>query len=111
MVKTQFNKQVKIIRSDNGHEFNLHDFYKKNIVVNQSICVSTPHKKARVERMHQYILNLTMSLMFQANIPKVYWLYVVQHAVYQINRIPTKLWNNKSSHKVLYGEAHNLNII
>lgn len=41
--------------------------------------------------------------MFQSNLPKVYWSYAVQHAVFLINRIPTRVLNDKSPSEVLYG--------
>jgi len=46
--------------------------------------------------------------MFQSKLPKKFLSYVVLHAVYLINRIPTKILNNKSSYEVLYGEVSDL---
>jgi len=46
--------------------------------------------------------------MFQSKLPKKFWSCVVLHAVYLINRIPTKILNNKSSYEVLYGEVPDL---
>lgn len=60
-----------------------------------------PQQNDRVERRHQHIINISRALMFRASTPKVYWLYVVQHALYFINIIPTKLLNDKSSHLTL----------
>ena len=42
MVETQFNSRVKIVRSDNGPEFKLENFYALKGIVHQSSCVNTP---------------------------------------------------------------------
>lgn len=47
-----------MIRSDNGGEFNLKDFYYKKGIVHQKTCVGTPQHNAIVERKHQHILNV-----------------------------------------------------
>ncbi|RDX93940.1 hypothetical protein CR513_23739, partial [Mucuna pruriens] len=52
MIETQFNKRVKVIRSDNGTEFILKDFYANKGIVHQTNCVATPQKNGRVERRH-----------------------------------------------------------
>jgi len=40
--RTQFSKNVKIIRSDNGSEFNYKDFYNNFGIIHQTTCVETP---------------------------------------------------------------------
>ena len=42
MVSTQFNCKVKTIRSDNGTEFYLKDFFQSNGILPQLTCVDTP---------------------------------------------------------------------
>lgn len=43
MVQTQFSKQVKILRSDDGQEFTcLSHFYAENGILHQTSCVDTP---------------------------------------------------------------------
>jgi hypothetical protein len=42
MVHTQFNTKIKCIRSDNGHEFKLSNFYHGHGIVHQNSCVATP---------------------------------------------------------------------
>ncbi|MCI08575.1 peptide transporter PTR2, partial [Trifolium medium] len=111
MVKTQFDKTVKIIRSDNGPEFLLQSFYTEHGILHQRSCVYTPQQNARIERRHQHILNISRALMFQSNLPKVYWSYAVQHAVFLINRTPTKLLQDKSPHEMLYGVEPDLTML
>jgi Integrase core domain/GAG-pre-integrase domain len=45
MVETQFEKKIKVLRSDNGTEYTnraMHCFLRDNDIVHQTTCVSTP---------------------------------------------------------------------
>lgn len=63
IVENQFSKRVKMIKSDNGTEFNLTDLCSKLGIIHQFSCVKTPQHNARVERKHQHILNVAQALM------------------------------------------------
>lgn len=105
MIENQFEKKIKSIRSDNGPEFLLQEFYAERGILHQRSCVYTPQQNGRVEKRHHHILNISRALMFQSKLPKKFWSYAVLHAVYLFNRIPTKLLQNKSSYELLYGQA------
>ncbi|GAU31058.1 hypothetical protein TSUD_214940 [Trifolium subterraneum] len=111
MVKTQFGKLVKAIRTNNGPEFMLQSFYHEKGILHQKRCVSTPQQNARVERRHQHILNISRALMFQSGLPKVYWSHAIQHAVFFINRTPTKLLADKSPFEILHGVEPDLTVL
>lgn len=64
MVKTQFEKNVKAIKIDNGIEFLLKSFYQENGILHQRNYVITPQQIARIKRKHQHILNISRALMF-----------------------------------------------
>jgi hypothetical protein len=42
LVLTQFKVKIKAIRSDNGNEFVMHDFFNSHGIVHQLRCVETP---------------------------------------------------------------------
>ena len=72
MVKNQFNKGVKVVRSDNGSEFTsgpMENFYHGHGILWKSGCVDTPQQNGGVERRHQHIQNVARALQFQANLP------------------------------------------
>jgi len=85
MIENQFEKKVKSIRSGNGPEFLLQEFYVERGILHQRSCVYTPQQNGRVERRHQHILNMSRALMFQSKLPKKFWSYVVLHVVYLLN--------------------------
>uniref|UniRef100_A0A2N9I881 Integrase catalytic domain-containing protein n=1 Tax=Fagus sylvatica TaxID=28930 RepID=A0A2N9I881_FAGSY len=101
MIKTQFNCQIKIVRSDNGQEFQMPIFFSSKGITHQHSCVETPQQNSVVERKHQHILNVARSLCFQSNLPIQFWGNCIQTAVYLINRLPCPILSNKSPYEAL----------
>ncbi|XP_019171370.1 PREDICTED: uncharacterized protein LOC109166928 [Ipomoea nil] len=61
-VHTQFGLPIKIIRSDNGPEFNMVNFFDDNGIIHQRTCMYTPQQNAVVERKHQHVLTVAKAL-------------------------------------------------
>jgi hypothetical protein len=104
LIENQHKTKVRAIRSDNGPEFIMPQFYASKGIFHQTSCVETPQQNARVERKHQHILNVARALLFQAHLPKHFWSYVV----FLINRVPTSVLKDKSPYEVLNNELPNL---
>jgi hypothetical protein len=102
MIDNQFHVTPKIIRTDNGSEFLLNDFYASKGILHQRSCVETPQQNGRVERKHQHILNIGRALLYQSKLPLSFWSYAFLHAVYLINRVPTPVLQNQSPYHLLY---------
>jgi hypothetical protein len=111
MIKTQFNHSVKIIRSDNGPEFLMNDYYSSLGIIHQTSCVESPEQNGRVERKHQHLLNVGRALLFQSNLPKHFWSYAVVHATYIINRIATPVLKGKSPYEMMFNTLPDLNVL
>jgi hypothetical protein len=58
MIKTQYGHEVKIVKTDNGQEFMMHDFYSSKGIIHQTSCVESPQQNGRGERKHQHLLNI-----------------------------------------------------
>jgi len=101
---------AKCIRSDQGLEFNLHQFYSLKGIEHHMYSVETP-KNGVVERKHQHILNITRTLIFQSNLPKLFWNLATFHAVFLLNRLPNKILHNKSPYDILYISSPDLTFI
>ncbi len=104
LIKTQFSVSIKMVRSDNGLEFQMPTFYAKHDTLHQKSCVSTPQQNAIVKRKHQHLLVVARALRFQANLPLPFWGYCVLTATHLINRIPTPLLGNKSQFALLFNK-------
>ncbi|KAE9589571.1 putative RNA-directed DNA polymerase [Lupinus albus] len=108
MISTQFGSKIKCIRSDNGREFYINDFYVENGIEHQTSCVETPQQNDIVERNHQHILGVARSLIFQSELPHYLWDYDISHAILLINKQPTKYLSYKSPYAVLYNNQPNI---
>ena len=67
MINTQFDKCVKVIRTDNRLEFKsraMKKFYAEKDIIHQTSCMKTPQQNGRVERKHQHVLNVARALCF-----------------------------------------------
>ena len=89
-------KKIKCIRSDNGTEFCLQNFFKSKGILHQLTCVNTPQQNLIAEKKNQHILNVARALMFQFQIPLSYCDDCVLIAMYLINRTPSKILHNKT---------------
>lgn len=101
-VKNQFDAKIKIIRSDNGMEFNMPDYYAFLGVLHQTSCVETPQQNSIVERKHRHLVNVTRALLFQSHLAKSFWSFAVSHSVHIINRLPSLVLKHKTPFELLH---------
>ncbi|KAL0402574.1 UNVERIFIED_CONTAM: Retrovirus-related Pol polyprotein from transposon RE1 [Sesamum latifolium] len=104
MIFTQFGKRIKTIRSDNGTEFlslECQNFMIEEGIVHQRTCTHTPQQNGIIEIKHKHLLQIARALMFQSNMPAMFWSEALLTATYIINRLPTQVLNWKSPFEVL----------
>ncbi|KAL4388539.1 hypothetical protein GQ457_09G023790 [Hibiscus cannabinus] len=101
-VKTQFSKNIKCLRTDNGKEFDMVEFFKENGVVHQTSCIHTPQQNSVVERKHQHILSVARALRIQAGLPFKFWIDCVMHSAYLINITPTPVLDSRTPFELLF---------
>jgi len=103
MVHRQHNKQIKILRSDNGTEFRgLKSYFQESGILHQTSIRYTPQQNGRVERKHRHILKVARALRFQANLPLKFLGECILTVVYLINRTPSMLLDGKTPYDVLF---------
>lgn len=76
MAKTQFERKVKVLRSDNAPEFDdkkCRPWFSKLDIIHEISCVERPQHNGRVERRHRNILEMGRALRFQAGLPLYFW--------------------------------------
>lgn len=72
MLKSQFSKNIKVFRTDNGTEFvnsKVKQFFEQNDLIHQTTCVYTPQQNGVVERKHRHLMYVARSLLFQSCLP------------------------------------------
>jgi Integrase core domain/GAG-pre-integrase domain len=110
-IENQFNTTIKIFRSDNRTEFKNNKFnelVKLKGIIHQTTCVNTPEKNGVSKRKNRHLLEVTRALLFQNNIPKVFWSDAILSATYLINRLPSIKLKNKSPLEILYQRTINI---
>ncbi|CAL1373295.1 unnamed protein product [Linum trigynum] len=105
LIKTQFGKTIKTIRSDTGGEFikqELLDFYKSEGILTQLSCPGVSQQNGLVERKHRHVLDLTRALLFHSHVPSGYWVEAVHTFIYLINRQITPTLGQISPYQMLF---------
>lgn len=103
-IETQFQTKIQMVRSDNGMEFSMPDFFDAKGIIHQMSCVYTLQQDGVVERKHQHLLNIGSALKIQSSLPLSYWGYCIKHAATLINLTPTPLLSNKAPFEILYSK-------
>lgn len=109
-VQTQFSCKVKIFQSDGGTEFvntRIRSLFMENGTHHHISCPYTPQQNGRAERKHRHITETGLKKVFNALAPASYWVDAFTSATYIINRLPSKLLQNKSPFELLFGASPN----
>lgn len=93
-----------MIRSDNGMEFFcLKPYFLEHGILRETSIVGTPQQNGRVEIKHRHILYMARALLFQLNLPKIFWGECVLTPVYLIKRTFSKFLHKKTPYKLFHG--------
>ena len=104
MVQNQLEVKIKNFRTNNARDyFNqiLSPYFQSQCILHESSCVNTPQQNGVAKRKNGHLLNTTRALLFQGNVLKSYWGEAVLTTTHLINRIPSRLLDNKSPVEVL----------
>ena len=107
-VQTQISSKIKIFQSDGGTKFLNHHIWRlleDNGTFHRISCPYTPQQNGRVERKHRHIIETGLAMLFNGHVPSSYWIHAFRSAVHIINRLPTRVLNNKSPFEVLFLRA------
>ena len=94
MVSTQYQKQIRVLQSDNGTEYMdapLDNFLNLHGIRHQTSCTYTPQQNGLAERKNRQILEVVRASLFGMNMPRFYWGEAVKSAAYIINRTPSRV--------------------
>ncbi|KAA0045027.1 Beta-galactosidase [Cucumis melo var. makuwa] len=92
-IETQFHKEIAILWSDNGREFQNHNLSEflasKGIVYNS--CAYTPQQNGVTERKNRHLLEVAHSLMLSTSLSSYLWGDAILTAAHLINRMPSRI--------------------
>ncbi|KAD3069268.1 hypothetical protein E3N88_37148 [Mikania micrantha] len=91
MVERQFNTKLKTVQTDWGGEFrNLSRFFTSLGIIHRLSCPHTSEQNGFVERRHRHVVETGLTLLAHSNVPKRFWHFAFDTAVYLINRMPSR---------------------
>ncbi|GJR55949.1 zinc finger, CCHC-type containing protein [Tanacetum coccineum] len=83
---------------------------KKNLngIARQLTAPYSPQQNGVVERRNKTVLLTTRSMMKAMKLPLTFWAEAVRHAIYILNRVPTRALIDKTPYEALYNRKSNL---
>lgn len=98
-VEKQTGSFIKILRSDQGKEYNSKEFDKfceDEGMRRQVTTRYTPQQNGVVETKNKTVVEMGKSMAHEKSLPKNIWAEAVYTAIYLLNRSPTKALDNKT---------------
>ncbi|KAK1424826.1 hypothetical protein QVD17_20164 [Tagetes erecta] len=103
MVERQFNTKVKAVQMDWGGEFrSLSNFFSSLGVLHRLSCPHTSEQNGLVERRHRHVVETGLTLLSHSKVPRRFWHFAFDTAVYLINRMPSRTNSNVSPFEHLF---------
>ncbi|WJZ91855.1 hypothetical protein VitviT2T_010895 [Vitis vinifera] len=96
MIETQYNAKVRVLRSDNGGEYQSSDLQKYlegHDIIHQTTCSNTPQQNGVAEQKNRHLLEVVRASLIAAKTPISYWGEAITYAAYLINRVPSSSIN------------------
>ncbi|CAL1382352.1 unnamed protein product [Linum trigynum] len=107
MIKTQFDRTVRVVRSDPGGEFSstpLLNLYASLGILTHKSCPGVSQQNGLVERKNRHVLEVTRALFLSSHVPSFLWPETVATAVRLINYQITPVLGQSSLYFKLYAK-------
>ncbi|KAL0320493.1 UNVERIFIED_CONTAM: Retrovirus-related Pol polyprotein from transposon RE2 [Sesamum radiatum] len=105
MVLTQFDRKLKVVRTDNGSEFlseKCQSFFLDKGIMHHKTCPYPPQQNGVVERKHKHLLQIARAVSIR--LAPRFWTEAILIATFIINRLPTSVLQWRSPYEVLYNK-------
>lgn len=112
LVENQFNRRVKVLRSDNGTEIKNRETKQllENLGVFHSLSSAyTPQQNGRVEREMRTIVEAARSAVHARNLDESLWAEAVNYVVFTLNQTGTSSVKGKSPADLWFGRRIDIN--
>ncbi|GKD57377.1 zinc finger, CCHC-type containing protein [Tanacetum coccineum] len=107
----EMRMKLRMLRTDRGGEFTYNEFTKyckENGIARQLTAPYSPQQNGVVEKRNRTVLSTTRSMMKAMKLPLTFWAEAVKHAIYILNRVPTRALVDKTPYEALYNRKPNL---
>nr|GFB77190.1 zinc finger, CCHC-type [Tanacetum cinerariifolium] len=110
-IEMEMRMKLRMLRTDRGGEFTSNEFTKyckENGIARQLTTPYSPQQNGVGERRNRTVLSTTRSMMKAMKLPLTFWAEAVKHAIYILNRVPTRALVDKTPYEALYNRKPNL---
>ena len=110
-MQNQTGEKIKMLRSDRGGEFLSKLFAgvcEEARIKRQMTAPYTPQQNGLVERRNRSIMEMARSMLKSMKLPGKFWGEAVRHAVYLLNRLPTRPMGEKTPFEAMNGRKPRL---
>lgn len=107
LIENQTDKNIKVLRTDNGLEFCNFEFdglCKLSGILRHRTVAHTPQQNGLAERMNRIILEKVRCMLLSSGLPKIFWGKAVKTASYLINRSPSSAIHFKTPEEMWSGK-------
>ena len=111
LVEAQYERKVKILRSDNGGEYLSNAFSRyleDENIIHQTSIPRTPEQNGVAERKNRSLVEKMRCMLSDAKLPKMFWGEALSTANHIINRLPTASLNDKTPYELLNKKIPNI---
>lgn len=91
VAELQYNKKIKILRTDNGGEYcsnEFESFLTHCGIIHQKTVPYTPEQNGRAERFNRTLMEKVRAMLLETSFPRYFWAELASTACYLYNRSP-----------------------
>lgn len=102
LVEDGDEKKIRVLRSDRGGEFSSKEFVnycEQSGITRHYTAPYSPQQNGVVERRNRTVVEMARGLLKEMGLPAEFWGEAVRHAVYLLNRLPTRALSGQTPYE------------
>ena len=110
LVENGAEQGIRVLRTDRGGEFcskNFTTFCEAHGILRHYTAPYTPQQNGVVERRNRTVVAMARSLLKERKVPLQYWGEAVRHAVFILNKLPTRAMSTITPHEAWFRKRPN----
>ena len=107
LVENGEKQGIRVFRTDRGGEFCSNEFNKfceDTAILRHYTAPYSPQQNGVVERRNRTVMAMGRSMLKERNVPSELWGEAIRHAVYVLNRLPTRSLSEMTPHEAWFGK-------
>ncbi|KAD4584327.1 hypothetical protein E3N88_21928 [Mikania micrantha] len=110
-IEREYGHKIGTLRTDRGGEFMSREFLAycdTKGITRHFTAPYTPQQNGVVERRNRTVIEMVRSMLKENNVPRSFWGEASRHAIFILNRVPTKAVCHMTPYEALKGSKPNL---